>query len=163
MKPLRIDHLELTVPRGALTPEYRAELDAFYCTVFGWTSNEHHYANQIGHMYRPDARSFILLMEDDQPMQAPSYTVTDALGDTQFFAHAGLLCETNEELDELLERCVQFQRKDPRVEIKEFPPFVDERRFSRNFVVRYLLPFWFDVHVILPKPGYEPEHDWQYA
>ena len=33
---MRFNHMELTVPRGALTTEFREEVDAFYGSVFGW-------------------------------------------------------------------------------------------------------------------------------
>jgi hypothetical protein len=163
MPPLRIDHLELTMPRGSLTKEFREEVDAFYCDIFGWTSREHFYAGQNGHWMEPDPRSFILLIEDDEPMQAPSYTVGEELGFTQFVPHIGLLCETDDEVKHLLAECERFRENDDRVLIKDFPVFVNEDRLAHNFIVRYLLPFWFDVHVIQPFPGKEPEKDWRFG
>ena len=35
---MRFNHMELTFPVGTLTREFREEVDAFYGSIFGWSS-----------------------------------------------------------------------------------------------------------------------------
>jgi hypothetical protein len=48
MTDVRFNHMELTFPRGALTPEVLADVDAFYSTVFGWSSVEDEVDGHLG-------------------------------------------------------------------------------------------------------------------
>ena len=95
--------------------------------------------------------SFILLAEADKYMQAPGYD------------HLGVLCDTRDEVDELLERARRWRDKDDRVKITEFAKDLVQGPVTVHaFYVRYLLPIQFDVQCIERAAGAEPEKRWQY-
>ena len=133
MPAMRFNHMELTFPRGTLTDEFRAEVDAFYGSVFGWKGVDTEVVGQWCHILLPDADQFILLAESGKPMSSPGYD------------HLGLLQETREEVDRLLDQCTRYQDKDDRVQIKEYEDLVVGDLTVHAFYVKYLLPIYFDV------------------
>ena len=136
MPEMRFNHMELTFPRGTLTPEYRADIDAFYGDVFGWTFLDTEVVGQLAHYCRVDDGQFILLAESDRPMSSPGYD------------HLGLLVSTRAEVDQLLAACQQWQAKDDRIRIKEYQDLVLPTTTVHAFYVKHLLPIWFDVQVL---------------
>ena len=136
----RFNHMELTFPRGALDdddPRRHRRL----------LRRDVRLARRRRRAVRPEelparrattARShFILLAEADKPMQAPGYD------------HLGILCDTREEVDELLELAKKWRDKDDRVRILEFQKdLVTGPVTVHAFYVRYLLPIQFDVQCI---------------
>ncbi|MCU1367788.1 MAG: hypothetical protein JWN39_3427, partial [Ilumatobacteraceae bacterium] len=62
--------MELTFPRGTLTPEFRAEVDAFYGPIFGWRAIDTPVMGQSCHLLLLDDHvgQFLLLAESDAPM-----------------------------------------------------------------------------------------------
>ncbi|MCH9023998.1 MAG: hypothetical protein IH931_01570 [candidate division Zixibacteria bacterium] len=98
-----------------------------------------------------ETSQFILLVEQENPMHSPS------------FDHLGLLQETREEVDELLERCHKQRELDERVRIKEYTDLVQGDLTVHAFYVKYLLPIWLDVQVLSWKPGTGPTHRWSYS
>jgi hypothetical protein len=151
MPQVRFNHMELTVPRGHLTPERRAELTAFYGGVLGWETRDVEIVGGLQFLMRPDEGQFILVAESGKPMDAPGYD------------HLGLLCETRDEVDELLEQCRRWQEKDDRLELKLYDDLHTGNVVVRAFYVRYLLPIWFDIQVIEHAPGSEPARRWRYV
>ena len=133
---MRFNHMELTFPRGTLTPEFRDEVDAFYGSIFGWKSTDTELLGQSCHLLQPDADHFILLAEGDKPMSSPGYD------------HLGLLQDTRQEVDDMLAACKRFGAEDPRVQIKEYKDLEYPNLVVHAFYVRYLLPIWFDVQVL---------------
>jgi hypothetical protein len=158
----RWDHLELTFPTGFLTSAARAEIDAFWCSIFGWTSSEHLVYGHSCHMLRPDDGQFILLVEADGAMD-PAPEIPASPGPDVFVPHMGIHCQTIEEVDQLFGECLKFQEKDERVRLRDFPLERHGSKLARNFLVQYLLPFWFDVNGVRPDPGTEPDIGWRYA
>ncbi|MDH3704980.1 MAG: hypothetical protein OES57_02885 [Acidimicrobiia bacterium] len=140
MTLVRFNHMELTYGRGELTPGLRAEIDAFYGDVFGWDGRDVPVMNQQGHLLRVDDEQFILLLEADQPISSPGYD------------HLGLLMEDRVAVDATLERCRAWQQRDERVQVKEYDDLDTPNLTVHAFYVRYLLPIWFDVQVLEPKP-----------
>ena len=134
---MRFNHMELTVPKGALT-ESREEIRRFYGEVFGFEALDVPILKQMGLLLRsdPETRQFILITEQTLHMRSPGYD------------HLGFLYETREEVDALLEQCKKWQERDPRVEIKEYEDLVAGGTTVHAFYVRHLLPIWFDVQVI---------------
>ena len=131
---LRFNHMELTFPRGTLTEEFKADVDAFYGDVFGWTFLDTPVVGQLGHLCRiGDDGDFILLLESDKPIESPGYD------------HLGFLYETAAEVDELLAKIKAWQEKDDRVRIKEYEDLVTPNITVHAFYVKHLLPLWFDV------------------
>lgn len=131
---LRFNHMELTFPRGTLTDEFKADVDAFYGDVFGWRFLDTKVVGQLGHLCQiGDQGDFILLLEADEPMQSPGYD------------HLGFLMETRQEVDDLLAACKAWQEKDDRVRIKEYEDLVTPNLTVHAFYVKHLLPLWFDV------------------
>jgi hypothetical protein len=85
-------------------------------------------------------------------MQAPGYD------------HLGVLCDTRDEVDELLEVAKRWREKDDRVQILEFTKDLVQGPVTVHaFYVRYLLPIQFDVQSIEYAPGAVPEKRWQYV
>src|SRR6059058_4802672 len=105
---MRFNHMELTFARGTLSDEFREEVDAFYGSVFGWSAADAEVVGQLCHILLPDADQFLLLAESDKPMSSPGYD------------HLGLLQDTREEVDSILEQCLAFQAHDDRVKIKQY-------------------------------------------
>ncbi len=130
---MRFNHMELTVPRGTLTSEFREEVDAFYGSVFGWNGLDTEVVGQLCHLLMPDPDQFILLAESDKPMSSPGYD------------HLGLLQESRDEVDHLLEGCERYADKDDRVKIVRYEDLVYPGLTVHAFYVKYLLPVFFDV------------------
>jgi hypothetical protein len=133
---MRFNHMELTFPRGTLTPEFRGDIDAFYGSVLGWKASDTELLGQTCHLLQPDPDHFILLAEGDKPMSSPGYD------------HLGLLQDTRREVDDILEACKRYAEKDARVQLKEYKDLVYPAVVVHAFYVKYLLPIWFDVQVL---------------
>ncbi len=151
MPGMRFNHMELSFPLGALTPEVRKEIDAFYCDVLGWDALDTDVVGQSCHLLRPDDGQFILLAEGREPMSSPGYD------------HLGLLMDSRGEVDAVLARCREFQDHDPRLRLKEYEDLVGPTVTVHAFYVKYLLPIWFDVQCMEWPDGRAPERRWQYA
>lgn len=137
---MRFNHMELTVARGTLTDARREEIDAFYGSVFGWTSTDTEVVGQRCHLLFPGPDDFILLAESSRPLSAPGYD------------HLGLLQETREEVDGYLAACERYAEKDDRVEIRRYQDLVMPGLVVHAFYVRYLLPIFFDVQCMERSP-----------
>jgi len=138
---MRFNHMELTLPRGTLTREFRAEVDAFYGGVFGWKGLDTEVVGQLCHLLLPDPDHFILLAESDTPLSSPGYD------------HLGLLQDTREEVDRLLEECERYAEKDERVSIIRYEDLVYSELTVHAFYVKYLLPVYFDVQSMEHTPA----------
>jgi hypothetical protein len=146
--------MELTFPKGALDDATRRDIAAFYGEMFGWSGFDVELFEQRNFLLAGDdgAQHFILLAEADKYMQAPGYD------------HLGVLCDTREEVDELLERAKRWRDKDDRVQILEFKrDLVQGPVTVHAFYVRYLLPIQFDVQCIEYAEGSAPAQRWQYS
>jgi hypothetical protein len=135
---MRMNHMELTFPRDTLTDVFRKEVDDFYCGIFGWTGIDTEVVGQLTHILLTGTDGdFILLAESDKPMSSPGYD------------HLGLLQPTRAEVDGLLQQCRDYQARDDRVQIKDYPDLVNQTDAGelvvRAFYVKFLLPIWFDV------------------
>jgi hypothetical protein len=130
---MRFNHMELTVPRGTLTTEFREDVDAFYGSVFGWKGLDTEVVGQLCHLLLPDPDQFILLAESNKPMSSPGYD------------HLGLLQDNREDVDHLLEECERYAEKDDRVKIIRYEDLVTPGLTVHAFYVKYLLPVYFDV------------------
>jgi len=151
--PRRFNHMELTLPRGTLDADARADIAGFYGDVFDWRVSEVELFGQTNLLLGcdPTAQQFILLAESDKPMASPGYD------------HLGMLCDTRDEVDDLLAACTRFQEKDDRVRIKIYDDLVTPPVTTKAFYVRFLLPIWFDVQCITYDTGSEPARSWSYG
>ena len=152
MPAFRFNHMELTLPRGALA-ERRAAIAGFYTDVFGFEALDVPILGQLGLLLRtdPETSQFILVTEQEKHMASPGYD------------HLGFLYETREEVDGLLATCRQHQAFDSRIEIKEYQDLRIPPTTVHAFYVRYLLPIWFDVQVIEHDRGETPRRRWTYG
>ena len=130
---MRFNHMELTFPVGTLTGSFREEIDAFYASIFGWSALDTEVVGQSCHLLMPDPEQFILLAESDRPMSSPGYD------------HLGLLQDTREVVDDLLDACERYAEKDDRVKIRRYEDLVYPDLTIHAFYVKYLLPIYFDV------------------
>ena len=130
---MRFNHMELTFPIGGLTTTLREEVDAFYGSIFGWSALDTDVVGQSCHLLMPDPDHFILLAESERPMRSPGYD------------HLGLLQDSRQEVDDLLEACERYAEKDDRVSIKRYEDLVYPGLTVHAFYVKFLLPIYFDV------------------
>jgi hypothetical protein len=162
--PMRLDHLEVTFPIGTLTQEFRDDVDAFFCGIFGWTSQSMRVFDGDCHRLTVDAGQFIMLAESEFPTAPPAAAIGSGPGETMFVPHLGITLDTVEDIDRVVEACRAYQEKDPRLHIKEFPltTYFEPNAASKGVLVKYLLPIWFDLHARSWKPGTAPEKDYRY-
>ena len=140
---MRFNHMELTFPVGTLTGSFREEIDAFYSSIFGWSALDTEVVGQSCHLLMPDSEQFILLAESDRPMSSPGYD------------HLGLLQDTRQEVDDLLDACERYAEKDGRVKIRRYEDLVYPDLTIHAFYVKYLLPIYFDVQCMERPPTAE--------
>jgi len=152
MPALRFNHMELTLPAGALARD-RDAIIAFYGEVFGFDAIDVPLFDASGLLLRTDSETsqFLLLMEQEKYLHSPG------------FDHLGFLYETRAEVDEKLARCKQWQKKDDRVRIKEYDDLIISPTTTHAFYVQYLLPIWFDIQVIEYDQGTAPQKSWKYS
>jgi len=152
MSRIRFNHMELTVPKGALGRD-REAIRTFYGEVFGFDALDVPILNQVGLLLRtdPETSQFILVTEQRVHLSSPGYD------------HLGFLMESRDEVDLLRKTCGEWQERDPRVELKDYEDLVAGSTTTRAFYVRYLLPIWFDVQVIEYQPGTGPSRRWAFA
>jgi hypothetical protein len=150
--PRRFNHMELTLPKGALEKR-RDEIKTFYADLFGWDALDVPILKQTGLLLRtdPETSQFILVTEQRAHLTSPG------------FDHLGLLCDSRAEVDALFARAKDWQRRDARVELKEYEDLVSGPVTTHAFYVRYLLPIWFDVQVLEYAEGAAPSRRWSYG
>ncbi len=148
---MRFNHMELTFPRGTLTPEFRADVDAFYGPIFGWHPVDAPVMGQSCHLLLLDDHvgQFLLLAESDTPLESPGYD------------HLGLLQETRAEVDSILAEGLAFKERDDRVQVKQYKDDPTASMTVHAFYVKYLLPIWFDVQSMERHDG-QPFQGWTY-
>jgi glyoxalase/bleomycin resistance protein/dioxygenase superfamily protein len=152
--PFRFNHMELTFPKGALDDKTRKEIADFYGDMFGWSGFDVELFNQRNFLLAGDdgAQHFILLAEADKHLDSPGWD------------HLGVLCDTREEVDALLEKAKRYRDKDDRVVITEFDKDLEQGAVTVHaFYVKYLLPIHLDVQCIEHKDGNGPAKRWQYV
>ena len=150
---LRFNHMELTLPPGALDAETRDEIKRFYGEVFGWNAIDVPILGQQGLLLRTDADTsqFVLIVESKKPVSVPGYD------------HLGLLLDTRADVDRALDAIRGWRARDERVQSKEYEDLAQGDVTVHAFYVRYLLPIWFDVQCMEWKAGAEPARRWSYA
>lgn len=131
---MRFDHMELTVPVGSLTTTLREEIDGFYGSIFGWSGCDIDVAGHSCRLLMCGSNQFIQLLQSEQPVQSPGHD------------HLGLLLDTRQEVDDLLDLCERFAEKDDRVSVARREDLEYPGLTVHSFYVRYLLPIYFDVH-----------------
>jgi hypothetical protein len=150
--PARFNHMELTLPIGELDLN-RQEIKDFYADLLGWDSIDVPILGQTGLLLRtdPETSQFLLLTEQKVHIDSPGYD------------HLGLIFDTREEVDELLEKAKKWQARDDRVRIKEYEDLVTGGVTTHAFYVRHLLPIWLDIQVQEFEEGSEPERGWHFG
>jgi hypothetical protein len=131
---MRFDHMELSVPVGSLTTTLPAELDDFYGSVFGWSGSDIDVAGHACRLLMCGSNQFIQLLESERPLDSPG------------FDHVGLLFDSPQEVDDLLNACERYSEKDDRVSVERREDLSYPGLTVHSFYVRYLLPLYFDVH-----------------
>ncbi len=150
MPTMRFNHMELTLARGSLDAKLREDIRSFYGRELGWTTLDIPLLGQNTLYLIPDEGQFILLAEIDKPMSSPGYD------------HLGLLVETREEVDALLEQCEKFRAQDERMKIKKYDDLKQGPVTVHAFYVKYLLPIYFDIQCLEWERGSQPEKRWRY-
>lgn len=154
---LRFNHMELTVPNGTLAKE-KHNLAAFYGEVFGFEIlevpmvDERISETKLLMRTDPETSQFFFIVEqsDEHCLKVPGYD------------HLGFLFDASEAVSAKLAECQAWQKKDPRIEIKQYDDLDTPQALNRTFYVRYILPIWFDIHAIEFHPGHEPKRKWRF-
>jgi len=144
MPELRFNHMELTLPIGALDDQTRTDIKAFYSDVFGFEAIDVPIFEQNALLLRTDSETsqFLLLTEQEIHIESRGYD------------HLGFLYENRTEVDAKFEKVKKWQTRDSRIQIKEYDDLVTGDVTTHAFYVRYLLPIWFDIQVIeMPDSG----------
>ena len=68
------------------------------------------------------------------------------------YDHLGLLQDTRQEVDDLLDACERYADKDDRVTIRRYEDLEYPDLTVHAFYVKYLLPIYFDVQC-MERPG----------
>ena len=105
MSTMRFNHMELTFPKGTFTDDFKADLESFYGGVLGWNVMQTQVLQMDNYLLQPDDGQFILLAEATKHLESPGLD------------HLGLLIESREEVDEMLDRCERFKEKDDHVKM----------------------------------------------
>lgn len=130
----RFNHVAMSLPSDLLAPESREEITRFYGDVFGW--------EELPQMTEDGRRlvlscytyeQFVFLVSDDQPMVAPRLD------------HFGMSVASEAELDEMLDRAKEHQKRDERVDIIDKKVDDHEVLAITSFYVKYLLPMMVEI------------------
>jgi hypothetical protein len=132
----RFNHMEITIPKGAATPAFRDEVDAFYGDVFGFSCRRTRMFNEDCVLMDLPTGDFILLIEGDGPLSAPG------------FDHLGIRMPDRAGVDVALGKIKAWQAKDDRVQLKEYDDAEMDGVMFHAFYVKHLLPIWFDVQSV---------------
>jgi len=151
MTRIRFNHMELTVPPGSFDSGLRDDLKSFFGGVLGWEAIDIEIVGGKQLLMRPDDGQFILVAEHERSMSAPGYD------------HLGFLCESREEVDQILAACQRFQTGDDRLKLKAYDDLITGNVTVHAFYFKYLLPIWFDVQSIDHQPGTGPQQRWTYV
>jgi hypothetical protein len=140
-----LSHVEMTIPRGTLTDSFCTDLDQLLCGILGWGEgrtmtmpNPTTGGTELARMYDIAENQFLALHEDDR-------YVTMGSDD-----HFGLLVESFERLEQILEECKKLQARDERLEFLHLPDgrpasLETDRELTSGFYVKYLLPCYIDI------------------
>jgi hypothetical protein len=138
---IRFNHMEITFPKGALTPEFLDDVKTFYGDVFGFSCTsgvmfgEQCITMRLGH------NDFLLLIEGDDAMTAPG------------FDHLGFELTSRDDVDATFGKVKEWRERDERIQLKEYADGVMDGRQYRAYYVKHLLPIWFDVQFSEPVPA----------
>ena len=138
---LRFNHMEITVPLGTVA-QNGAAFHEFMKDAFGFEAGE--FPAKLEHpglvvTDGVEGGQFLFIAEHPQSLPKASDD------------HLGFHVDSAEEVDRILQICEDWQKRDERVEIRDFG-LVDFGRWeTRAVYVRFILPIWFDVQNIAPK------------
>ena len=130
-KPLRFNHVAMSVPAEALDADGRAALRAFYGDVFGFEEYEDLTQDRQRLVFRAHSHEqFLFLIAEDTPMAAPRLD------------HFGLSVASLADFEEVARRAAAWQTKAPDA-VDLIEPTVEEYVGAlrlHSFYVRYRLP-----------------------
>lgn len=133
-RPLRFNHVGVSVPADALDDAGRELIGDFYTDVFGFrvldvmTIDRRRFVLQVH-----TVEQFVFIHAEDEPMRAPRLD------------HFGLSVATEAELDEMLRRARSWQERDERVDIIDKKTEDHGMLAITSFYVRYLLPMMVEI------------------
>lgn len=148
---MRFNHMELTVAPGFVAENGEA-LYAFLHEVLDFERSVFPGLDFPSLVVKTDqdASQFLFIAEHPEPLGRASED------------HLGFQMDDNDAVEQVLTRARDWQRRDPRVEIRDVGVLDLEATLTRAFYVRYLLPIWFDVQHIQAKRGHEPAFEWRF-
>lgn len=126
----RFNHLGFTVPNENLTGDNKMKLTEFFDEVLGWKEigGGKGFNRLVFDAGRPGFRQFLVLMGNDTPATAnpPS-------------DHLGVTVDSESTLNQMFQRCQDFQKRDPRLKIGDMEFSQGDGKIGmQQFFVSYL-------------------------
>jgi len=148
---LRLNHLQITIPRGTLAAMRSALLDFYVDGLgFGVTTVPKFGDSHLFLTTDPEGSQFIYVAESPTPALIE--------GDD----HLGFHVRDRAIVDRVLELCRRVRAGDARMQIRELEDLELAETSTHAFYFRYLLPIWIDVQVIEHRAGFEPKRRWRF-
>lgn len=141
---MKLNHVEMTVPRGTITDEWCSSLDTMLTGIFGWTGK----TQQMVHpMTGADVKARFYDISDDQFLGVNEHENHVNPGEDD---HVGFYVDSEEEMRDLLAKCLLLASNDRRVEFMHVsngePTLLEgEETVTAGFYVKFLLPTFFDI------------------
>lgn len=135
----RINHVAISVDAVVMDDDGRAALLDFYSEVFGWIEGDN--STERGNpliLYTGSLGQFLYLLP-----------ATDDFMVTPEMDHFGIEVSSTEELQEILDRVRDYQRKDPRVRVTDVGTmttrYQDREYLLTNAYIWFLIPLWIEL------------------
>lgn len=149
---MRIDHIDISLPRGTFNESFCDDLDKLLTDILGWPGETRRLTSPLDGTLRvervywlPNGNQFLVLREAEEALQPG------------FEDHIGVMVAPPE-LDRVFNQCQDLAAIDNRVQlgwtVKDLPLAVEAGAVVlRGFFVRYLLPLWLDIQTRDTRSG----------
>jgi catechol 2,3-dioxygenase-like lactoylglutathione lyase family enzyme len=133
-RPLRFNHVGISVPDDLLDEKHRDLIGRFYTDVFGFLPLDMMTIDRKRYVLQAHTiEQFVFIHAEDEPMRAPRLD------------HFGLSVAQESELDEMLARAKAWREQDDRVDIIDKKTEDHGVLAITSFYVRYLLPMMVEI------------------
>jgi hypothetical protein len=150
---LRFNHMELTLPPGALDDDTRSEIKRFYGEVFGWNALDTPILGQTGLLLRH--------RRGDEPVRADRRE--QEAGERARLRPPGSCSRRAPRSTARSMRSGAGRRRTSACRSRNTKISCRETSRSTRFTCVTCLPIWFDVQCMEWQAGAEPERRWSYA
>ena len=140
---MRIDHIEVSIPRGTLRAGFCDDLDQLLVDILGWSAETKEFIHPLDGVLRRE-RTYLL-----PNGQFVVLSEADSYCEDETDDHFGIVV-SSDDLDRIFDACRKLQEHDDRLELRyvidDKPSVVDIGPvLLRAIFVRYLFPRWIDI------------------